>query len=458
MPIVGYESGTPRPQGGSGGSGRWGTRIASPGRGRLPGGGRSATHSFGPRPPRRVTLWNRVARGEDQAIWLDLSDGSGGAVRIDAEGFRRVAGPPPLFHRFSHQEPLPAPAPKGNPRDLFGLCDFLNLQREEDTILFLSSLVVALRPDIPQPLLLLHGPQGAAKTTAAKLRRALLDPSAIPTLIVRRDIGELVQALDHHYMPILDNLSRLFPWQEEILCQAATDGAFTKRALFSDQEDVLFRFRRPLVLTGINLPSAAPDLLDRALLIDLERIPKTRRRDEAALWRSFERERPRLLSGLLAALSGAMRIEPDLCLPELYRMADFTRWGAAAALALGIPAERFCEALAGNAVRQGEEVLEDEPVAQAVRMLVHRHGDFSGTATELLAALALVSGPGEQKALPQRPADLGRRLNALRAPLGELGIQVRSLRDPGRERQRLWVIEGPAPRSRSFAAAAQAAP
>ncbi len=42
-------------------------------------------------------------------------------------------------------------------------------------------------------------------------------------------------------------------------------------------------------------------------------------------------------------------------------------------------------------------------------MLVHRHGEFSEMATELLAALELLSGPGEQKALPQRPADLGRR-------------------------------------------------
>jgi hypothetical protein len=387
---------------------------------------------------RRVALWNRVARGPDRALWLDLADGSGRAVRVTAEGFGVVAGPPPLFHRFSHQQPLPVPASSG---DLFGLCDLLNLQGEEDTILFLSSLVAALVPDIPQPLLVLHGPQGAAKTTAARLRRALVDPSAVPTVLVRRDVGELVQALDHHYMPILDNLCRLSPWQEEVLCQAATGGGFTKRALYSDQEDVLFRFCRPLVLTGINLPSAAPDLLDRTLLISLERIPAARRRDEAGLWRAFERERPRLLAGLLGALSRAMAIEPGLHLDGLTRMADFTRWGAAAAEALGLSAARFREVLAENGQRQGEGVLEDDPVAEAVRLLVQRRGRFCGTATELLAELTRGAERGG-RGLPRRAADLGKRLTGLRAPLAELGIEVRSLRETDRGRQRRWVIEG----------------
>jgi hypothetical protein len=54
---------------------------------------------------RRLVLWNRVARGPDRALWLDLADGSGRAVRVTAEGFGVVAGPPPLFHCFSHQQP-----------------------------------------------------------------------------------------------------------------------------------------------------------------------------------------------------------------------------------------------------------------------------------------------------------------------------------------------------------------
>src|SRR6185436_10888943 len=124
--------------------------------------------------------------------------------------------------------------------------------------------------------------------TAARLRRGLVDPSAVKTVMVRHELGELVQALDHHYMPILDNLTGLSAWQEQVLCQASTGAAFTKRALFTDQEDVIAAFHRPVVLTGISLPSAAPDLLDRALLISLERLDTAERRDEETMWRAFE--------------------------------------------------------------------------------------------------------------------------------------------------------------------------
>lgn len=186
----------------------------------------------------RTTLWNRVApdpvRGTE-VIWLDLADSSGSAVRIDKDGWT-VQRAPALFHRFSHQLPLPMPLQGG---DLRGLLPYLNLRSEADQVLFLASMVVALLPNIPQPILILHGPQGAAKTTAARMRRALIDPSLVKTVLVRRDLAELVQALDHHYMPILDNLTNLAPWQEEVLCQAATGAAFTKRRLFTDGDDVM---------------------------------------------------------------------------------------------------------------------------------------------------------------------------------------------------------------------------
>lgn len=381
----------------------------------------------------RVTLWNRVARAEDGAIWLDLCDPQGRAVRVTAAGWE-VRPAPPLFHRYSHQLPLPEPARGG---DLRRLCGFLNLRGAADQVLFLGSLVASLVPDIPQPILILHGPQGAAKTTAARLRRGLVDPSAVKTVMVRHELGELVQALDHHYMPILDNLTCLSVWQEQVLCQATTGAAFTKRRLFTDQEDVLMAFHRPVVLTGISLPSAAPDLLDRALLISLERIDPTERRDEATMWRAFEAERPMMLGGLLGALSAAMGSQGELAFTGLPRMADFTRWGVAAAMALGYDGDGFLAALSDNVVRQGEEVLEDDPLAAAVRALVARDGLVAASATRLLVLLSECAGP---VGLPRRPAELGRRLTVLRAPLADVGILIKSARSNGGSRERVWIL------------------
>lgn len=386
----------------------------------------------------RVTLWNRIARAEDGAIWIDLADRHWRAVRVTAAGWELRHDPPPLFRRYSHQQALPRPVPGSDARKLL---DFLNVGSDDDALLFLSSMVAALVPDIPQAMLILHGPQGSAKTTAARLRRALIDPSAVPTVIVRRDIGELVQALDHHYMPLLDNLNTLSDWQSDIFCQAATGGGFCKRELYSDADDVILSFRRPLVLTGINVPAVAPDLLDRSMLIRLERIAPERRQEEAVFWQEFERVKPMILGGLLDALVGAMRIKPTLSLGRLPRLADFARWGAAASQALGYGAAAFVSAMFANVERQIEEVVEHDPVAHAVLELARAEREWSGSASELYDVLSKARGGSASEAgWPKRSADLGRRLNVLRSTLADLGVQVEPSRQGGGGRRRTWTI------------------
>lgn len=386
----------------------------------------------------RTTLWNRVARGEDGAIWIDLADKQWRAVRVTSRGWEVRRDPPPLFRRYSHQQALPVPVKGG---DAHKLLRFLNVASDDDALLFLASMVAALVPDIPQAMLILHGPQGSAKTTAARVRRALVDPSGVPTVIVRRDIGELVQALDHHYMPLLDNLNTLSDWQSDIFCQAATGGGFCKRELYSDADDVILSFRRPLVLTGINVPAVAPDLLDRSILIRLERIAPERRQDESYLWRQFDAARPEILGGLLDALVGAMQIEATLTLGRLPRLADFARWGAAASEALGFGASTFVKAMFANVERQIEEVVEGDPVAHAVLELARAEREWSGTASELYEALTKARGGNAAEAgWPKRSADLGRRLNVLRSTLAELGVHAEPSRQGGGGRRRTWTI------------------
>ena len=63
----------------------------------------------------------------------------------------------------------------------------------------------------------------------------------------------------------------------DMLCRGVTGGAFSKRELYSDDSDVILTFKRPMIITGINIPTHSPDLLDRLLLIELERIQSDRR-------------------------------------------------------------------------------------------------------------------------------------------------------------------------------------
>ncbi len=97
-----------------------------------------------------------------------------------------------------------------------------------------------------------------------------------------------------------------------------------------------------------------------------------------------------------------MAIYPTLSLPSLERMADFIRWGAAAAEALGYGAQAFLEAYASNIGQQSREAVEGHLVGAAVIALIETRNEWSGTPSQLLAALEEV---GEQAKLFKRSAN-----------------------------------------------------
>ena len=67
------------------------------------------------------------------------------------------------------------------------------------------------------------------------------------------------------------------PWISDQLCRAVTGSGFTKRELYSDDNDIIYNFRRCLGFNGINLAATKADLLDRGIIMALERIPESKR-------------------------------------------------------------------------------------------------------------------------------------------------------------------------------------
>jgi hypothetical protein len=369
-----------------------------------------------------IELDNRFAlRGSH--LWLDLNDGTGRALRFGRNKWRVVKDPPILFRRYSHQQSLPIPQRGGDLRELL---QFLNVADRETEMLLLAWLVVALRPDIPRPILWLHGTQGSAKTTAAQMLRALIDPSAVDVMPLGIRDQEILQILDHHAVPIFDNVGNLQAWQSDLLCRAVTGGGNSKRRLFSDDDDVIIHFQRPIIVTGINITAIAPDLLERCLLVGLSRIDPADRRERAAVWREFEEARPRILGGLAGAYVHAAATHRTIRIQKLERMADFARWGAAAATALGYGADDFVDALARNAKRQQEEALDADPVGGAILKLVRRKDPWRGTATKLMAELERYVSDSARRgpSWPKTATILSRRLKTISATLEDFGVRI----------------------------------
>ena len=131
--------------------------------------------------------------------------------------------------------------------------DLLNVKDYHNKLLLKCYIVSLFIPGIAKPILMLHGEQGSAKTTLQELIKMLVDPSIVKTLTFPRDINELVQQLSHNYIAYYENLSSIKEWISDALCRAVTGSGFSKRQLYTDDEDIIYFFQRCVGFNGINL-------------------------------------------------------------------------------------------------------------------------------------------------------------------------------------------------------------
>lgn len=386
-----------------------------------------------------IPVFTRLAE-RDGAIYLDLADEAWQAVEITPAGWRVVANPPVKFRRAKGMLPLPCPVAGGSIEELR---QFVNVPDEAGWRLLVADLVAALRPKGPYPVLLLQGEQGSAKSTTARVLRALVDPSTAPLRTVPRDERDMMIAANNGWCVAFDNLSGIPVWLSDAICRLATGGGFSTRELYTDSEEVLFDAMRPVILNGIDELASRHDLLDRALVLNLPPIPEEKRRDEATFWRDFEAARPRILAALLDAVSAGLRNVESVKLDKLPRMADFAKWAAACEEALPWPVGGFLEAYAGNRAEAVDLALEADPVAVAVKALMSQEeGAWEGTASKLLALLAQFVPEQTQrtKSWPKAANALSNRLRRAATFLRQTGIEVEWIKDPTAARKRLIRI------------------
>jgi len=376
--------------------------------------------------------------GLNGTLYLDLGDETWRAVEIDTAGWRVIENPPVRFRRAAGMQALPVPLPDGSVETLHS---FLNVRSESDFVLIVAWMLACLRDHGPYPVTVLSGEQGSAKSTFSSIVRALLDPNAAPLRALPREDRDLFIAANNGHVLAFDNVSGLPAWISDTLCRLATGGGFAVRQLYTDQDEVLFDAARPVILNGIEDIVSRPDLADRSVFLTLEPIPEERRRPEAELWAAFEIERPRILGAILDAVVEGLRRLPETRLPRLPRMADFALWATACETAIW-PAGTFWRAYCGNRDAIVEGVIEADPIATAVHALMATRTHWTGTASDLLGALAEQAGErvaAKSKTWPDNPRALAGRLRRAATFLRKIGVDIGFSKE-GRSRTRIIHI------------------
>jgi hypothetical protein len=152
------------------------------------------------------TLDLRVSRDphDELVYWYDLCNEHWEAIKITKDGWNVVKSNevPIMFRRYSGQQAQVYPS-KNCPS--VGIIDqflkLINLNDSENTRLLVRCYIASvLIPGIAKPILMIHGPKGAAKTSFQDLVKLLLDPSSLSNLTLPRTMEQLAQQLMHNFL------------------------------------------------------------------------------------------------------------------------------------------------------------------------------------------------------------------------------------------------------------------
>ena len=399
-------------------------------------------------------VYTRVAR-HGGCIYVDLGKEDNRAVEISPSGWQLVDRPPVVFRTSSALAPMPEPDPDAGAEDLEALGDILEVS-DEDAYLTAAWMLGALQPGTPYPILLMTGPAGAGKSTSTKIVRYLVDPAGPDGTLVTgraRDPGDLFAAANGSHVLALDNITSVSQWLSDMLAGIATGTAQATRRLYTDNDLAIVQVRKPIVLNGITVDGLGNDFMDRAISISLEAPEQTK--PESEIWGTVRDAAPRILGGLFEAASAALRNEHETSIdPEKRpRMADFARWICAAEDVLHQVGDwaglDFLELYADNRAKATENVLESDPVGEALLELTSEGNAVKCTTSELLEKLekSLRQQKGEKadsilrgSRWPGSASSLGKRLTRLKPALQNAGYRV--TKESTRSGTKWWVNPG----------------
>jgi hypothetical protein len=389
--------------------------------------------------PHEVHL--RVAEYEGD-YYLDLANDRWQVVKITSASWEILDHSPVKFRRTDKMGALPLPVHGGNINDLR---DIINV-RDEDWAQLLAWLVAALRPKGPFPILVLHGEQGSAKTSTARVVRSLVDPNEALVRLAPKDERDLFVSAENNWTLAYDNLSHISNALSDALCVLSTGGAYASRQLYSNDQESIMDAQRPVILTGISELLTREDLMSRAILLNLPSIPEEERITEDEFWQKFNAKQPELLGALLTAVSGGLVDYASVKLPKMPRLADFLKWGVACARALGLSQEAVIKSYNSNVDNTTALAVENSAIIDPILHLLQRSGgEVKLEATQLLEELWKYGGDEvhRNRDFPRKPNMLAKQLKREAPSLRRMGIGYESVKTSGsdsRRVHRLWML------------------
>lgn len=387
----------------------------------------------------------------DGRIYFDLGDDEknglkGQVVEIDKDGWRITQDHPICFIRAPGMRAVPVPKkPKDTKKGIERLRRHLNVD-DDGFILAVAWLIQALRPKGPYPILALSGEHGSSKSTFSQILRSFIDPSKAPLRTMPTNERNLAVSCSNSWVVAFDNLSRVKSAISDALCRVSTGGGFSHRSLYTNDDEKIFAYQRPIILNGISDYITRNDLIDRTMMIELTPISEKKRKTESRIYSDLAKDVPYILGGLFDAISTALRRVGKTSLEKMPRLADFAIWVQAAEPALPWKRGKFQRVFERNRSLVIKDSLDSDIVGTAIVRYFGPGKKFKGNASELKNFLesnlsSEIINSVEYQHWPKNATGMGKRVNILAPFLRQFGISV--LQHRRNVKGRGWTIKGP---------------
>ncbi len=308
---------------------------------------------------------------------IDLTNDEWQAVQVDYDGYRVISDVPVKFVRSNTVAPLPIPSSPS----IELLWQYVNV-KDDERLLTLAFILESWRPELPFPVANIVGEEGSGKSSTHKAIRAVTDPNTVPLRTAPKNTHDIRIAAENNWQLSFENMSTLTMAMQDILCSLATGGGSSERELYKNKSESVFSAMRPTVVNGIENIVTRPDLISRAILLEIPTIDAENKLSEAKMWADFEKDLPKIFAGLLDLFSKTLIELPHIIVARPPRMVDFTILGEAMLKATGIN-KSFTAIYKVNRGKSLNESISSSPAALAVVTLVYSEITWEGSMKQL---------------------------------------------------------------------------
>lgn len=326
-----------------------------------------------------------------KVAYLDLMQGNGSVVEIDADGWRII--PCPIDVRFTTNlgaRALPTPTLPGSLSSITDLKEFVNLSGPEDFHLVVAWLMGCFMGS-EVPILVMNGQHNSGKSTNTNIIRSVVDPVEGFDLMTKPTTErDLISDVACHFVMAYDNITRIEEWMSNILCCLSTGGSFGGRRLYTDFASTRFQATRPVILNGIPEFVKLDDLKRRMFHIHVPPMLSGQRAKEM-IYEGFAEAHSHILGCLLDGVVKAFqeRTKEGPTLKKALPLRDPIVWANSASETLGLGKDAIINTICEGHVGNLSESFDNNFVGQAVMAFMKDKNEWTGKSRDLLKELFL---------------------------------------------------------------------